>query len=82
MRMGCPFPGRLALKKAGFEVAVYYTSETDNQAAIVCQANHGNAITQLGDVTKITTDMVGAYVCLFGWLGWEWKGGGVVGGSQ
>ena len=54
------FSGLLALKRAGFQVEVYYASETDDQAAIICQANHGSAITQLGDVTKITSDMASA----------------------
>ena len=57
------FPGLLALKRAGFQVEVYYASETDGQATIICQANHSQAVTQLGDVTKITTDMVSACCC-------------------
>lgn len=52
------FLGLLALKKAGFEVEVYYASENDDQAVIVSQANHDSAILQLGDITRITTTMV------------------------
>ena len=63
LTMVIPFSGLLALKRAGFQVEVYYASETDGQATIICQANHSQAVTQLGDVTKITTDVASACCC-------------------
>ncbi|KAL8586041.1 hypothetical protein ACOMHN_023684 [Nucella lapillus] len=48
--------GLLALQRAGLQVEVYYASETDEQAALVAQANHGALVTQLGDVVALTKD--------------------------
>ena len=43
--------GRIAAKRAGFDVENYYASELDKYAITVTQANWPNTI-QLGDVTK------------------------------
>ena len=43
--------GRVALKKAGFEITNYYASEVDKYAKAVAQERHPDTV-QLGDVKK------------------------------
>ena len=49
--------GQLALQKAGIKYDKYFASEIDKDAIKVTQHNFPNTI-QLGDVTKITKDML------------------------
>jgi DNA (cytosine-5)-methyltransferase 3A len=49
---------RVALERAGIPVEVYYASEIEDKPIQISQKNYPNII-QLGDVTKITKDMVG-----------------------
>ena len=50
--------GRVALERAGIKVDKYYASEIDKYAISISQKNYPDII-QLGDVTKITKEMVG-----------------------
>jgi site-specific DNA-cytosine methylase len=50
--------GRVALERAGIKVDKYYASEIELKPIEVSTKNYPD-ITQLGDVTKITKDMVG-----------------------
>lgn len=49
---------RVALERAEIPVGVYYASEIDKYAIQISEKNYPDII-QLGDVTKITKDMVG-----------------------
>lgn len=50
--------GRVALERAGIPVEVYYASEIEQKPIEISKKNYPDII-QLGDVTKITKDMVG-----------------------
>lgn len=50
--------GRIALERAGIPVEVYYASEIKEDAIKVSKDNYTDII-QLGDVTKITKEVVG-----------------------
>ncbi len=52
------FAGKLVLDHLGIEVDRYYASEVDEDAIVVTMVNHGNRVTQLGDVSKLTNDKV------------------------
>lgn len=57
--------GRIALERAGIPVEVYYASEIKEDAIKVSQDNYPDII-RLGDVTKITKEMVGDIDLLIG----------------
>ena len=57
--------GQIALERAGIKVEKYYASEIKKHAIEVTQHNYPNTI-QLGDVTKITKEMVGEIDLLIG----------------
>jgi site-specific DNA-cytosine methylase len=50
--------GRVALERAGIPVEVYYASEIEQKPIEISKKNYPDII-QLGDVTKITKEMVG-----------------------
>lgn len=50
--------GKVALDSVGLHIDAYFASETDEGAMLISQANHGQTICQLGDVTKITRSVV------------------------
>lgn len=56
---------RVALERCGFQVDKYYASEIDKYAIQVAQKNYPDTI-QLGDVCKITKEMVGDIDLLIG----------------
>lgn len=49
--------GQVALERAGIKVDNYYASEIDKYAIQITQKNYPNTI-QIGDVTKVTADML------------------------
>lgn len=51
---------REALEKAGIEVDLYFASEIDEHAIKISQKNHSDHI-PLGDVTKVTKEMIEGY---------------------
>lgn len=55
--------GRIALERVGIPVEVYYSSEIKQDAIVVSKDNYPDII-QLGDVTKITKDVVGGGIDL------------------
>lgn len=57
--------GRVALERAGIPVEVYYASEIKD-IAIKCSNDNWNDIKQVGDVCKITKEMVGEIDLLIG----------------
>ena len=57
--------GQMALERAGIKVDKYYASEIKPHAIKVTQHNYPNTI-QLGDVTKVTKDMVSDVKLLIG----------------
>jgi DNA (cytosine-5)-methyltransferase 3A len=56
---------RVALEKAGIFVEIYYASEIDKYAIQVSHKNYPDII-QIGNVTKVTKEMVGKIDILFG----------------
>jgi DNA (cytosine-5)-methyltransferase 3A len=57
--------GRVALERAGIPVEVYYASEIDKYATQISQKNYPDII-RLGDVCKITKEMVGEVDMIIG----------------
>lgn len=57
--------GRLALERAGINVDKYYSSEIEQRPIEISQKNYPDII-RLGDVTKITKDMVGEIDLIMG----------------
>jgi DNA (cytosine-5)-methyltransferase 3A len=57
--------GRVALERAGMPVEVYYASEIDKYATQISQKNYPDII-RLGDVCKITKEMVGEVDMIIG----------------
>ncbi len=57
--------GRIALERAGIPVEVYYASEIDKYATQISQKNYPDII-RLGDVCKITKEMVGEVDMIIG----------------
>lgn len=49
--------GQIALERAGIKVNRYYASEIDKNAIKITSKNYPNTI-QLGDITKITSEML------------------------
>ena len=49
------------LDKLGLDVEVYYTSEIDEDSLLVTTYHHGDTVTPLGDVTKLTETKVCSY---------------------
>ena len=49
--------GQIALQKAGIKIEKYYASEIDKNAIKITNKNYPNTI-QLGDITKITNEML------------------------
>ena len=50
--------GKVALDGLGFNVEVYYASETDSNATLVSQLRHHGTITHVGDVCNVTATRV------------------------
>jgi len=57
--------GRVALEKAGIPVEVYYASEIEKKPIEIALKNYPDTI-ELGDVTKITKEMVGEIDLIIG----------------
>ena len=57
--------GYVALKRAGFEVDVYYRSEIDKYANIIANKNHPDVV-NLGDVRNIRGSDLGRIDLLIG----------------
>ena len=53
--------GRIVLDELGLDVEVYFASEVDPDALMLCSVRHGENITQIGDVTLLNTDKVRQY---------------------
>ena len=58
----CSNVGYVALKNLGFNVEVYYASETNEDCINVTKANHPNEITYIGDVRKLTPDILKTFL--------------------
>lgn len=56
---------RIALERAGFEIEKYFASEIEQKPIEISKKNYPDII-QLGDVTKITKDMVGEIDIILG----------------
>jgi hypothetical protein len=57
----CNNLGKVVLDKLGLDVEVYYTSEIEEDSLLVTSYHHGDTVTPLGDVTKLTETKVCSY---------------------
>lgn len=52
------FLGKVALDELGIVTNGYFSSEIDLDALIVTRVNHGNNVTEIGDITQLTEKRV------------------------
>lgn len=50
--------GLVALQKHEINVEAYFASEIDENAITVSKSNHGGNIQYIGDITKITSEII------------------------
>ena len=52
------YSGKLVLDHLGFDVEIYYASETDSKALMVTDSRHGDRVQHVGDVCRLTSAKV------------------------